>query len=51
MRMIMYAGAKNLPDFVQRDAIIASSDPYGPYFDASQVWGPTMGINPYVGFR
>jgi outer membrane receptor for ferrienterochelin and colicins len=47
----VYAGAENLTNFVQRDAIIASSDPYGPYFDASQVWGPTMGINPYVGFR
>ncbi len=47
----VYAGAENLTNFVQRDAIIAASDPFGDYFDASQVWGPTMGINPYVGFR
>lgn len=47
----VYAGAENLTNFVQRDAIIAANDPFGPYFDASQVWGPTMGINPYVGFR
>ncbi|MCF8257865.1 MAG: TonB-dependent receptor [Flavobacteriales bacterium] len=47
----VYAGAENLTNFVQHDAIIASSEPHGPYFDASQVWGPTMGINPYLGFR
>jgi outer membrane receptor for ferrienterochelin and colicins len=47
----VYAGAENLTNFVQKDAIIAANDPHGPYFDASQVWGPTMGINPYVGFR
>jgi outer membrane receptor for ferrienterochelin and colicins len=47
----VYVGAENLTNFVQKDAIIASSDPHGAFFDASQVWGPAMGINPYLGFR
>jgi len=47
----VYVGAENLTNFVQNNAILASSDPHGPFFDASQVWGPTMGINPYLGFR
>lgn len=25
--------------------------PHGPFFHSSQVWGPTMGTDPYVGFR
>ncbi|MDP6908510.1 MAG: TonB-dependent receptor [Flavobacteriales bacterium] len=47
----MYAGAENLSNFRQKNAIIAANDPYGPFFDASLVWGSTMGINPYLGLR
>jgi outer membrane cobalamin receptor len=47
----VYVGAENLTNFRQRDAIIAANDPYGPFFDASLVWGSTMGINPYLGLR
>ncbi len=36
-------GAENLTNFVQLDVIIASSDPFGPYFDASQIWGRPWG--------
>lgn len=47
----VYAGAENLTNFRQQNAIVAANDPYGAFFDASMVWGPTMGINPYIGFR
>ncbi|MFT7102508.1 MAG: hypothetical protein ACJAYA_001079, partial [Bacteroidia bacterium] len=44
-------GAENLTNFRQKNPIIAADDPYGPFFDASLVWGGAMGINPYLGFR
>lgn len=47
----LYGGAENFTNFRQRNAIIAADDPYGPNFDASLVWGSTMGINPYLGIR
>ncbi|MFC2175729.1 TonB-dependent receptor domain-containing protein [Bacteroidota bacterium] len=47
----LYAGAENLTNFRQKNAIIAADTPYGPNFDASLVWGATMGINPYLGLR
>lgn len=47
----IYVGAENLTNFRQKNAIIAADDPYGSNFDASLVWGSTMGINPYLGFR
>ncbi len=47
----LYVGAENLTNFRQKNAIIAADDPYGPFFDASLVWGSTMGINPYLGLR
>ncbi|MCF8464496.1 MAG: TonB-dependent receptor [Flavobacteriales bacterium] len=47
----LYVGAENLTNFRQQNAVIASHDPYGPFFDASLVWGSAMGINPYMGIR
>jgi outer membrane receptor for ferrienterochelin and colicins len=47
----LYVGAENLTNFRQKNAIIAAGDPYGPFFDASLVWGSQMGINPYLGLR
>jgi len=47
----LYVGAENLTNFRQKNAIISAADPYGSLFDASLVWGPTMGINPYFGLR
>jgi outer membrane receptor for ferrienterochelin and colicin len=47
----LYVGAENLTNFRQKNAIVAANDPYGPFFDASLVWGSTMGINPYLGLR
>lgn len=47
----LYVGAENLTNFRQKNAIIAANNPYGPFFDASLVWGSQMGINPYLGLR
>ena len=47
----LYVGAENLTNFRQQNAIVAADDPYGQFFDASLVWGSTMGINPYLGLR
>lgn len=47
----IYAGIENLLDFRQDNPILASEDPFGPYFDASMVWGPVFGRNIYGGLR
>lgn len=47
----VYAGIENLLDFMQENPIIAADDPFGPYFDTSYIWGPTMGREFYFGFR
>jgi outer membrane receptor protein involved in Fe transport len=50
-RLEVYAGAENLFDFRQDDPIIASDDPFGPYFDSSLIWGPVFGRKLYAGLR
>ena len=47
----LYVGAENMTNFRQDTPIIDSFNPYGPDFDASMVWGPTMGWKAYIGFR
>lgn len=47
----IYVGAENMTNFRQDTPIIGSDDPYGVNFDASMVWGPTMGWKAYIGFR
>jgi outer membrane receptor for ferrienterochelin and colicins len=47
----IYAGAENLFNFKQSDPVISADDPFGPYFDTSQIWGPTKGREFYMGFR
>lgn len=49
--MDIYVGVENLGNFFQQDAIIDSRDPFGPYFDASLVWGPISGRMFYLGWR
>jgi outer membrane receptor for ferrienterochelin and colicin len=46
-----YLGIENLTDFKLEDPIIASDQPFSPYFDSSFVWGPVFGRMAYVGFR
>ncbi len=50
-RWEIYFGGENLTNYVQHTPIIASQEPYGTYFNASQVWGPLMGIRGFVGVR
>jgi outer membrane receptor for ferrienterochelin and colicins len=47
----LYAGAENITNYMQHHAIISAANPNGADFDASQTWGPVMGINGYVGLR
>jgi len=47
----MYVGVENLFNFIQKDPILSSDDPFSQYFDSSLVWGPIFGRNLYFGFR
>lgn len=46
-----YIGVENLSSFTQENPIVLPDNPYGPYFDASMVWGPLTGRKFYIGFR
>ncbi|MCB0764874.1 MAG: TonB-dependent receptor, partial [Flavobacteriales bacterium] len=50
-RWEFYLGGENLTSTLQTDQIIAANDPFGPYFDASLIWGPTNKAMIYGGFR
>ncbi len=47
----IYLGIENLTDYRQKDPILAWQDPFGPYFDSSLVWGPSIGRRAYIGIR
>ena len=47
----IYIGAENLTNYYQKNAIIAASEPFSPYFDASMIWGPLTGRMFYAGMR
>jgi outer membrane receptor for ferrienterochelin and colicin len=47
----LYLGSENITNFKQEEPILASADPFGPYFDASMVWGPIRGRMFYMGIR
>ncbi len=46
-----YVGVENLTGYMQDNPIIAADDPFGTYFDASQIWGPVSGRKFYAGIR
>lgn len=46
-----YIGVENLLNFVQHDAIISTSEPYGPYFDTGFAWGTMDNRRIYLGWR
>ncbi|ANI90609.1 hypothetical protein A9P82_04245 [Arachidicoccus ginsenosidimutans] len=48
---VLYAGAENLTNYMQKPLILGAENPFENTFDASQVWGPAMGRNIYVGFK
>ena len=47
----VYLGGENLTNFYQKNAVLAASEPFSPYFDASIIWGPVSGRMFYAGFR
>lgn len=47
----VYVGAENITDFTQKNPIIGSDQPFGNDFDATMVWGPTIGRKFYMGLR
>ena len=47
----LYVGGENLGNFFQKNVIVASSQPFSQYFDASLIWGPLAGRLIYGGFR
>ena len=47
----LYAGSENITNYIQKDAIIASGQPFGQYFDASLIWGSVTGRMLYAGVR
>ncbi|NLF44322.1 MAG: TonB-dependent receptor, partial [Bacteroidales bacterium] len=49
--MDIYLGAENITGFTQKHPVLAYDDPYGPYFDASMIWGPITGRMFYLGLR
>ncbi|MEO9531587.1 MAG: TonB-dependent receptor [Crocinitomicaceae bacterium] len=46
-----YLGGENLLNVIQQDAIISAEDPFGTYFDATQIWAPINGVNVYAGIH
>ena len=47
----IYAGGENLTNYRQDNPIISPENPASKDFDATMVWGPTMGRKFYVGIR
>ena len=47
----LYAGCENITGFQQHHTIIAAKEPWGDYFNGSQVWAPMMRQIGYVGVR
>ena len=50
-RWSIYAGGENLTNFKQDNPVISADNPYSRNFDATMVWGPTMGYKLYAGIR
>ena len=44
-------GGENLLNIMQDKAILSVDDPFGSYFDATQIWSPINGVNIYAGFH
>jgi len=47
----VYLGGENLTNYYQKNPIVAADQPFGPYFDASMIWGPLAGRMIYAGVR
>ena len=47
----VYIGAENLTNVQQKNPILASDDPFSPYFDSTIVYSPIFGRAIYAGLR
>jgi outer membrane cobalamin receptor len=47
----IYAGSENFTNFKQKHPVEGAENPFGPDFDAINVWGPVLGRRVYVGLR
>lgn len=47
----VYVGGENLTAYRQPNPIISASNPWGPDFDATMIYGPLHGAMIYAGFR
>jgi len=47
----LYGGVENVTGYMQPHPVIMADDPFGPYFDASVVYGPLSGRMFYGGLR
>lgn len=50
-KLDVYAGVENMLNFMQHAPVMGYDDPFGPHFDASQVYAPTDGRVIYTGLR
>ena len=50
-RFEFYLGGENLGNFMQENPIIDYENPFSDYFNASHVYGPTLGIRGYMGIK
>lgn len=50
-RFEIYVGGENLGNFMQENPIIDYENPFSDYFNASHVYGPTLGIRGYMGIK
>jgi outer membrane receptor for ferrienterochelin and colicins len=46
-----YIGGENLTNYRQQNLIVSAQNPFSNTFDATNVWGPTMGAVVYAGMR
>lgn len=47
----VYLGAENILNFMQKNPIVMSDQPFSNQFDASMLWGPVRGAMAFAGFR
>ena len=50
-KLEVYLGGESITNVRQSNPILASEDPFGPYFDTTFVYGPIFGSNYYAGLR
>ena len=47
----IYVGGENITNYLQHNPIVAADKPFSTYFNAAQVYAPTMGARGYFGLR